>query len=122
MSLRRQRGMTMIGGLLTLVMVGFTALMAVRIVPIYTTYYNVRSALQSLSKEPQARQMSLADMQRALQRRFEIGYVDIIQPRQVRLEQRGKDRVLALAYEDRRPLIANLDIVASFDINFPLSP
>ncbi len=122
MSRRRQRGMTTIGGLLTLLAVGFVALMAIRIVPIYIAYFGAWTALEGIKKEPRAMQMSLYEIHTALQKRFDIGYVTVVQANQVKLQSQGRDRVLTLAYQDKRHLIANLDIVASFDINVVLSP
>jgi hypothetical protein len=118
----RQRGMTMIGGLLALVSVCFVALLVLRIVPIYITYFTVRSTLEGIKKEPQVSQMSSTDIYNTLQKRFDIGYITVVQAKQVKIRQQGRDRMLALAYEDRRPLIGNLEVVATFDINVVLAP
>ena len=56
---KRQRGISLIGGLLMLIVVCFVALMAIRIVPIYVSYFTVKSALEGLPHDPASRQMSL---------------------------------------------------------------
>ncbi len=119
---RRQRGVSMIGGLLMLIVVCFVALMVIRIVPIYVSYFTVKSTLEALQQDPASRQMSVAELYNTLQKRFEIGYVSVVDARRVKIRQQGRERILSLAYEDRRTLIGNLDIVASFDINLVLSP
>jgi hypothetical protein len=119
---RRQRGVSMIGGLLMLIVVCFVALMVIRIVPIYVSYFTVKSALEGLQHDPASRQMSVAELYSTLQKRFDIGYVSVVDARRVKIRQQGRERTLSLAYEDRRTLIGNLDIVASFDINLVLSP
>ncbi len=119
---RRQRGISLIGGLLTLIGVCFVALLVLRIVPIYISYFTVQSALDGLTKEPHASQMAVTDIYSMLQKRFDIGYVTVAQAKQVKIRQQGKDRILSLAYEDRRLLLGNLDVVATFDINVVLSP
>jgi hypothetical protein len=121
-SSRRQRGISLIGGLLTLISICFVALLVLRIVPIYMSYFTVQSALDGLKKEPHTSQMIVTDIYNTLQKRFDISYVTVVQAKQVKIRQQGKDRVLSLTYEDRRPLLGNLDVVATFDINVVLSP
>lgn len=122
MSGKRQRGISPIGGLLMLMVVCFVALMAIRIVPIYVSYFTVKSALEGLAHDSASRQISPSEIYSTLQKRFDIGYVTVVDARQVKIRQQGKERILSLAYEDRRSLIGNLDIVANFDINVVLSP
>ena len=119
---KQQRGISAIGGLLVMIMVCFVALMAIRIVPIYISYFTVKSTLEGLLQDPASRQMSTAEIYNTLQKRFDIGYVTVVNAREVKIRQQGRERILSLAYEDRRTLIGNLDIVASFDINLVLSP
>ncbi len=119
---KRQRGISPIGGLLMLIVVCFVALMAIRIVPIYVSYFTVKSALEGLARDPASRQMSPPEIYGTLQKRFDIGYVSVVDAKQVKIRQQGRERIVSLAYEDRRPLIGNLGIVANFDINVVLSP
>ena len=119
---KRQRGISPIGGLLTLIAVCFIVLLVLRVVPIYMAYFTVKSTLSDLAQDPASRQMSTFELYNTLQKRFDIGYVTVVDAKDVKIRQQGKDRILSLAYEDRRPLIGNLDIVASFDINLVLSP
>jgi len=119
---RQQRGISAIGGLLALVVVCFVALIVIRVVPIYVSYFTVKSTLEALQQDPASRQMSTFEIYNTLQKRFDIGYVSVVDAKQVKIRQQGKERILSLAYEDRRTLLGNLDIVASFDINLVLSP
>ena len=119
---RQQQGISTIGGLLALVVVCFVALMVIRVVPIYVSYFTVKSTLEELLQDPASRQMSTSEIYNTLQKRFDIGYVSVVDAKQVKIRQQGKERILSLAYEDRRTLLGNLDIVASFDINLVLSP
>jgi flagellin-like protein len=119
---KRQRGVSPIGGLLILVVVCFVALLVIRIVPIYISYFTVKSTLEGLAHDPTSRQMSVSELHSSLQKRFDIGYVSVVDARQVKISQQGRERIVSLTYEDRRPLIGNLDIVANFDINVVLAP
>lgn len=117
-----QRGITMIGGLLILIALGFVVLIGIRVIPIYIDYFSVRSTLEGLKKEPQISRMTSSDIRSAIEKRFNIGYVDVVNAKQVKIRKQGNARILVLDYEDRRPVIGNVDVVAKFNVNVPLEP
>ena len=69
----RQRGMSVIGLLLLLVVIGFVALIAMKVIPMYVQYFSIKSTIESVRKEPQLAQMTPQDIQAASQKRFDIG-------------------------------------------------
>ena len=69
---KRQRDMTMMGMLLVLIMLGFMAIVAMKVVPMYMDFYTVKSTIATVSKENVA-QMSTEEIHRAIQKRFDIG-------------------------------------------------
>lgn len=117
----RQRGMTIIGVLLVLIVIAFTALIVMRIAPIYVDYFSVREAIKGLKSESNITTMSKEEIYNSLDRRFDVSYVDVVRGRDLKLVRQGEDLVLKLVYEDRRPLIGNLDVVARFDENVVLN-
>lgn len=119
--LNRQHGVTVIGALLILIALGFIALIGLRVVPIYIDYFTVKSTLEGLKKEPQIGRMTSTDIRSAIEKRFNIGYVDIVNAKQVKIRKQGNARMLVLDYEDRRPVLGNVDVVASFNVNVELT-
>lgn len=49
----RQRGMTVIGMLLLIIVIAFVALIAMKVVPMYIQYFSIKSTIESIRKEPQ---------------------------------------------------------------------
>jgi Tfp pilus assembly major pilin PilA len=80
-----QRGMTVIGMLLLLIVIAFAALIAMKVVPMYIEYYTIKSTIESIRKEPQLAQMSPADIHNAIQKRFDIGYVERLNARDLKI-------------------------------------
>jgi len=117
-----QRGMTVIGMLLLIVILGFMALVAMKVVPMYIQYFTIKSTIESIRKEPQLAQMGAIDIQNAIQKRFDIGYVDKITARDLRLRNDRTGRVLDLVYEDDQPLFYGLHIVLKVNEAIPLAP
>jgi len=120
----KQRGMTVIGVLLLLVVLGFMALVAMKVAPMYIEYYTVKSTVESIRKEPQLAQMSATDIQNSIQKRFDIGYVERLKARdlKIRNDAESRGRVIELAYDDERELFYGLHVVLKVNEVIPLTP
>jgi len=117
-----QRGMTVIGMLLLLIVIAFMALIAMKVVPMYIQYFSIKSTIESIRKEPQLAQMSTQDIQNAIQKRFDIGYVDNITARDLKIRNENRGRVLDLEYQDERELFYGLSILLKANESIPLNP
>ncbi len=117
-----QRGMTLIGMLLLIVVIAFMALIAMKVVPMYVQYYTIKSTIESVRKEPQLAQMSPTDIQNAIQKRFDIGYVENVTARDLKIRNDRSGRVLDLVYQDERPLFYGLSVVLKVNEAIPLNP
>lgn len=118
----RQHGLTVIGMLLLIVVLGFMALIAMKVIPMYIQYFTIKSTIENIRKEPQLAQMGLAEIQTALQKRFDIGYVDKITAKDIKLRNDRNGRVLDLVYEDDQPLFYGLHVVLKVNEAIPLTP
>ncbi len=87
-SLQQQKGVTTIGWLIILSLIGFFVLLTLRMAPAYMEYYKVSSTLETLAKESgfdSPRQIRLT-----AERRFEISYVDSITPKDLKIKPFGQ--------------------------------
>ena len=116
----RQRGLTLIGFVIVLALLGFFAYVGMKLFPVYGEYYSVVQAMKGVQSEAGVAQMSPAKIEDLLFRRFYISYVESVQPENVRV-LRKDGLTLHVKYEVRRPLIYNLDFVASFDKSVDLT-
>ncbi len=119
--LSRMRGMSLIAMVLVLVIIGIVALLAMRIVPIYLDYNTLDSTIKSLQDDPGINSMSRVDATNALTRRFDIGYVDVIDAKDLKIREDRKNLVIELDYEDRRNIVANVDIVVHFQKTYTIT-
>lgn len=111
-SLKRQNGMTAIGWLIVLALIGFFVLLTLRMLPSYLEYYKVVSTLDSLEKEPGLE--SPAAIKKLIERRFDISYVESIQPEDVVIKASGPNFRVIADYESRKHIFANVDVIMSF--------
>lgn len=118
---RQQRGLTLIGFLLVLAVVGIFAYVGMRLFPIYSEYYSVVSAIKGVASEPGVAKMDPSRVRDLLEKRFYISYVENVKKQDVRIARDDSGYKLNVSYEVRRPLIYNLEVVAHFDKTVELS-
>lgn len=110
-----QRGMTAIGWLLVLGLIAFFTLITLRLVPLYLEYSKVVSVLESLTNEPGIGLKSRREIINLVGKRFNINDVRGVSPKLVTVsKEKGLTRI-GIEYERREHLMANIDVVASFD-------
>lgn len=109
-----QRGMTLIGFIIVLGVVGLFAYMGMKLIPMYSEYYGVKQALQGLAAEPGISTREPAKIKDLFFRRLYISYADNIKPEHVKIVRKDAGYVMTVDYEVRKPLIANLDVVGRF--------
>ena len=117
---QQQQGVTLIGFLIGLALLGFFVVMGMKIVPMYTEYYNVAKSLDNLSLEAGLADKTNYEIKAALFRRLQTNYVRRITEKDIRIVRKDGVRV-RIAYEVRKGLIANLDVVGTFDKEVRLS-
>ncbi|HBK57577.1 MAG TPA: DUF4845 domain-containing protein [Xanthomonadales bacterium] len=115
------RGITLIGFVIVLAVVGFFAFMAMKLVPIYQEYMSVVSAMDALKTEAGIGNKSPPQIRDMLARRFDISYVESVKPENIKLSRSGEGYTLQIKYEVRKPFVYNIDIVVSFDRSVELS-
>ena len=69
-------GITLIGFVVLLAVLGFFAYLAMRLVPMYVEYFGVLKSMEQLRQEPGAAQMSLPEIRNSLSLKFNTQYVD----------------------------------------------
>lgn len=111
---RKQGGMTLIGFIIVLALVGFFAYIAMRLVPMYSEYYAVKQALKGLQQEPGIANRDPGKIQDLFFRRLYISYAENVKPAHVKIERVGNGWKMSVSYEVRKPLIYNLDVVGKF--------
>lgn len=118
---RKQRGITLMGFIMVAAIAGFFALIGFKLFPAYSEYYGVVQGMKAVSEIPGAGNMELSELQRALQKRFDVGYVDTVEAKNATLIRDKAGNQLNMNYEYRKPLLYNLDYVAKFDYTVKLN-
>jgi hypothetical protein len=109
-----QKGMTLIGFIVVLGVVGMFAYMGMKVVPMYSEFYGVKQAMNGLAEEPGVSSMDANRIKASFFRRLNVGYVEHVKLENVKLARKEAGWQIVVEYEVRRALIANLDVVGRF--------
>ncbi|HET9032520.1 MAG TPA: DUF4845 domain-containing protein [Dokdonella sp.] len=120
---KRTSGITLIGFLMLLCVIGFFGYMAMRLVPMTVEYMGVVKAMEQVKTEPNAQNMSPEEIRNSLYRKFDTQYVDdsAIPPQSIQILKKNNGTTLRITYERRVSFIHNIDLIGSFDKSVSLS-
>ena len=111
---RNQSGLTFIGFVIVLAVAGLFIYVDMKLVPMYTEFYSVKKALASLANEDGIANKSAGQVEEMFFKRLYMSYALNVKHDHVKVERRETSWIVIVDYENRRPLIANLDVVGKF--------
>jgi hypothetical protein len=113
--IHKQSGLTLIGFVIVLAFVIFVSFIGMKIAPIYMEYYSVVSAMNGVASERGSANLSPYDVRVKVLNRLYVSYAaENVKEKHIKLT-RNNGVNLRIAYEVRKPVIGNLDVVAKFD-------
>ncbi|CAN5652040.1 DUF4845 domain-containing protein [soil metagenome] len=113
---RTQGGITLIGFVIVLGVVGLFAYVGMKLFPMYMEYYGVKQAMRAMASEPGMVDAEPAKIRDLFFRRLYVNYSDDnVKNENVKITRVGNGWQMDVKYEVRKPLIANLDVVGKFD-------
>ena len=114
--LGRQRGMTFLGILVIVIVVGAWVYAGIRLLPKYLEYMRVASTLEKVKEEFDSNPSSTELMLRkAIERHFDIESVTAIDSNDVEIKKDGGAFTMRANYEDTVPLVYNISFLVTFD-------
>ena len=121
--MRRQHGITLIGFAIVLIVVGFFAYAAMKLVPVYTEYFAVVKSMKSLQSDADIQNMDIAQIRRKIEPIFDVQYVDEtdVPMSSLTLITSNGQHSLNVAYSVQRPFIYNIDLLVHFNYTVDLS-
>ena len=122
-SVARQKGLTLIGFGIVLVVAGFFAYAAMKLIPVYTEYFGVVKSMKSLQTLPGIESMTIEDIRRKLNVNFDLQYVDdsSIPEKNIQLITKDGQHKLRIFYDKDLPFVYNVDLLVHFDNTVDLS-
>ncbi|MBP1148993.1 DUF4845 domain-containing protein [Methylocaldum sp. RMAD-M] len=111
----RQSGLTLIGFLFVLFLIGFFSLLVLKIGPVYLEHYKVVSSLESLKKDNDLASKTRDEILTLLQKRWEINMVERVSTKDVKIIKEGSYLKIEIAYDVAEHLFGNVDALLHFN-------
>ncbi len=114
---KRQQGMTSIGWLFVLALIGFFALLTMKMVPLFMERYEIKSAVEGIAKEENAYKYKKREIRRKFDARLSLATaVDNVSSEDLEIT-RNKDKSITLyiKYEAKKHFAGPFYILAVFE-------
>ncbi len=112
---RRQQGMTFIGLLTVLSLVGVIVYAGIRLSPVYLNYLKVVRAMEATAQEHKGDNADQASLRRTLSNHWEIDDIQVIDYKDIEITKDDSGASLHAAYDHEVPYIANVSLSVHFD-------
>jgi len=118
-----QRGMTLIGFLILFMLIGFFTLLTIKLFPLYLEHFKIVSSLDSIKKEPGWSEKSKEEIQKMLQRRWDVNSVEtVVANKDVEIVRHNGRLNVRVAYEAVTHIMGNVDVLLTFDDKIESEP
>lgn len=114
----QQRGISLIGWAVILLVAVILGTAALRMVPAYLEYNTISSSIKSLQQDSKTALMSPREVREALHKRFTINQVNVISVNDLAITKEGGVLTISTDYEVREPMFYNVSIVMAFKDEF----
>tara|TARA_B100000676_G_scaffold168269_1_gene165577 strand:- start:3327 stop:3707 length:381 start_codon:yes stop_codon:yes gene_type:complete len=114
----QQRGISLIGWAVILLVAIVFGTAALRMVPVYMEHNTISSTIKSLLQDSKTALMSPREVREALSKRFTINQVNVITVNDLAITKEGGILKISTDYEVREPMFYNVSIVMTFQDEF----
>jgi Tfp pilus assembly protein PilE len=112
---QRQRGMTFIGLLCILALVGVIGYAGIRLVPVYLNYMKIAKILDSTATEVKGDNPDPGEMRRIIERHWTVDDPTAIDAKDIEITKDDGGVQMHVAYDDMVPYVANVSLSVHFD-------
>lgn len=115
----RQRGLSFLGLIALAGILGFAAVIGLKLFPIYMDSWKIDGVMEAVISDPAVNTQSRKEITDALMKRLDIDAVDAVNytnyKESLTITKRKNQTTIDIYYKVTTPLIGNLSLVAEFD-------
>jgi hypothetical protein len=112
--MRKQRGVTLMGLIITLAVLGFLAVMAAKLLPAYLEYWSVRKIFKTMELGGQTKG-TVRDIRKSFDTHNAIEDVKSVRAEDLEITKQGDGAVVSAAWSVKVPLVANISACIDFE-------
>jgi len=115
----KQRGLSFLGLIVLVGVLGFTAVIGLKLFPVYMDAWKIYSVMNAVISEPGINDQSRQEVIESMLKRLDIDAVDSLNYSnhgdRLSVTKRKNNVTINVTYEITTPLIGNLSLLAQFD-------
>ena len=112
--MRRQKGLTLPGFIIGIVVLAVFALVGMKIGPPYLEYLSIKKQFQVIANDPEAAPGQRREIEKAFERRSQIEDIKSITSKDLLINKQGDKIVITAEYSVCVPLVANIRVCMDF--------
>jgi Tfp pilus assembly protein PilE len=109
----RQRGISLVGLIVTLAVLGFLGVMAAKLVPAYIDYAAVKKMFASMEAAGDLKG-NVHEIRKSFERRNNIENVADVHPDDLEITKEGGETVVSVSWSKKVPLVSNISACLDF--------
>ncbi len=114
--IKNQKGLTAISWVIVIGFLAVQAVMGMRMIPVYMNYETVKSIMDGLATDPTVRGKSPKKIRVLINKRLKMNSIyDLGNKDTFKFSKASNGLNLKAKYEERGPILGNLEFVASFE-------
>ena len=116
---KRQRGLSFLGLIALVGILGFAAVIGLKLIPIYMDAWKLDGVMNAVINDPDTKQLSRKEVVEAMLKRLDIDAVDAVNysnyTESLTVTKAKNTTTISIYYRVETQLIGNLSLVAEFD-------
>ncbi len=112
---KNQSGYSMLSLIIIVVLVVGGLLLTMKLVPLYITDFAVGKALNSLEAEKDLINWKKKDIRETIRKKLSVDYSRSMKDEEIIITKKKDNLSIDIIYEERIPVVYNLDIIAKFN-------
>ena len=109
---RQQQGLTLIGLIIGLIVLGLVALTGMKVIPSYLEFRAAKNAIDAIAREKQG--ATVADVRRAFDNRSAIDDINTVKSSDLEITKEGNAMVIGFSYRKEVPLFNNVGLYIDY--------
>jgi len=112
MRMQRERGISLVGLIIVIAILGGVGLLAMQVIPTYIEYRAIMGAIDRAKRDGGE---SVKAIQDSFNKSAEVGYISAIQGRDLQITREGSEFEISFAYEKKIPLVGPASLLMEYE-------
>ena len=111
--MRKQRGITLMGTIITLAILGFVGIMAAKLLPAYLEYMSVKKIFKTMEQSGDTKG-TVRDIRKTFDKLNAIEDIKSVKSDDLEITKQGSDAIVSATWSVRVPMVGNVNACLDF--------